>query len=80
MNKKEKSKIIRKLRPYWEEFRKLEMKHSRGIDALEKKMTKGAKSNIRLEFFYVDGSPVGIGAQDFSDRKSFPLIHDSELN
>jgi len=79
MNKKEKSEIIRKLRPYWKEFRKLEIKHSQKIDALEKEMTGGIKSKIRLEFFYVDGSPVGIGAQDLSDRKSFPLIHDSEL-
>jgi len=80
MNKKEKSEIISKLKPYWEKFWRLEMAHNRRISDLEKEMTQGVKSNIKLEFFYVDGSPVGIGAQDLSDRKNFPLIQDSELS
>ena len=79
MDKKENSELIRRLKPYWKKIWKLEMTHSRKINALERKMTKEMKSKIRLEFFYVDGEAVGIGAEDYSDRKDFPLIHDSEL-
>ena len=31
---------------------------------------------VVLEFFWVDGECVGIGASDYSDRKKFPLIQD----
>jgi len=42
-------------------------------------MNKRLKLDIALEFFYCDGECVGIGAEDYSERKRFPLIHDSEL-
>ena len=51
-----------------------------GVMALEKEMTYEAGLGIELEFFYVDGECVGIGASKIEDRKKFPLIHDSELN
>ncbi len=50
------------------------------MDNLEKNMTKDINLGIKLEFFYVDGECVGIGAANYSDRNKFPLIHDSELN
>jgi len=44
-----------------------------------RKMSKKIGLEIDLEFFYVDGECVGIGAVNWGDRKKFPLIHDSEL-
>jgi len=32
-----------------------------------------------LEFFYVDGECVGIGAANWNDRKACPLIQSCEL-
>ena len=34
----------------------------------------------KLEFFWIDGEPVGIGAVNYADRKRFNLIHDTELS
>jgi len=44
---------------------------------LEAKMKQ--KLEINLEFFYVDGTRVGVGHADYNMRKIFPLIHDIEL-
>src|SRR3989344_4572406 len=48
-------------------------------ERLQKEMSKKIGLEIDLEFFYVDGECVGIGAVNWGDRKKFPLIHDSEL-
>ena len=42
-------------------------------------MNKNLKLGIEFEFFYSDGECVGIGAANYSDRKKFPLIHDTKL-
>ena len=42
-------------------------------------MNRKIKSKVELIFFYVDGEPAGIGAENYSDREDFPLIHDTEL-
>ena len=46
---------------------------------IEKRMNKKSGLKIELEFFYVDGECVGIGASDFSERKKFRLIDSGEL-
>ena len=75
--KKEYKKWVAKLKPFWEErekylnyFRKIEV-------SIEKDMCRKMKK--RLEFFYVDGECVGIGAECWDDRKKFQLIQDADL-
>jgi len=80
MNKKQKNELIKKLRPYWKECDKIRIRHWREITKLEEKMNKELKLKIPLEFFHVEGEIVGIGAEDWNDRKHFPLIHDNELD
>jgi len=65
-----------KLKPYWKEFQGLEREFFHKTSALQKKMSKELYLGIDLEFFYVDGECVGIGASDYSDREKFPLIQD----
>ena len=79
MNKKEIKKIIEKIKPFWEEYQKIEIDYLKKIRILEQKMNKKIKPKARLEFFYSDGACVGVGAEDYINRKWFPLIHDTEL-
>jgi hypothetical protein len=79
LNRKELQKITKKLKPFWKAYRKLESEHFKKVRALEDKMNKKIKAKTKLEFFYVDGECVGVGAENYSDRNWFPLIQDSEL-
>jgi len=84
MNKAEKKKWIRKLRPFWKN-RKLHYSIFRQAEfALEKKMKKELGED--LEFFYGDMHEgcLGIGHTDYNRRNSkkkgyFPLFQNSEF-
>lgn len=80
LNKKEIQQITEKLKPFWKEYWRIYSKYACGINKLQKKMNQKLKLPIELEFFYVDGECVGIGATEFSDRKVFPLIDSRELS
>lgn len=77
MKKKE---LIEKLKPYWEEHLRFRGEFYKKEEKLQKEMNKNLKLGIELEFFYSDGECAGIGAANYSDRKKFPLIHDTELD
>ena len=79
MNKKAKKKIIENLKPFWKRYWKLESRFSEKVRKLEKEMNRKSGQKIKLEFFYCDGYCCGIGAENYSDRRKFPLIHDTEL-
>jgi len=68
-----------KLKPFWNKRRKLESNFHKKEDKLQKEMNDKLNLDVELEFFYVDGECVGIGARDYNKRKNFPLVHDSEL-
>lgn len=76
-NKKE---LIKKLKPFWNRYEKLQSKFLTKTEELENEMNKNLKLKIKLEFFHVDGEVVGIGAENYSKRKKFPLIDEGELN
>lgn len=80
LNKKQIKEITEKLKPFWERYRELRTSFFDKEEKLEKEMNKKMNLKIALEFFYVDWECVGIGAENFNDRKDFPLIHDSELH
>jgi hypothetical protein len=80
LNKEKIKEITKKLKPYWKEYWKIWGKFSKKSGKLQKKMNQKLKLNPELEFFYVEGECVGIGASNYEARKFFPLIHDSELN
>lgn len=75
-----KRELIKRLKPFWEEHSKLIAEFYKKEAKLEEKMNKKLKLKIKLEFFYCDGECCGIGAEDFSQRKNFPLIQDSQLD
>jgi len=79
MNKKEYKKWVAKLVPYWNEHRKLEAAFRLKEVWLEAKILK--ETGRDLIFFYGDISEgcMGIGADNWNDRKKFPLIHDADL-
>lgn len=77
LNKKE---IIKKLKPFWEKRMKFYLDFSKKEIELQKEMNKKINLDIDLEFFYVDGERVGIGAEDYSSRKDFSLVQDSDFN
>ena len=77
---KDKEKVIKKLKPFWDRYWKKEEKFRNEVSELEKEMTERIGLGIELEFFYVDNECVGIGAYSNEERKKFPLIHDSELD
>jgi len=72
--------LVNELKPFWKKRRKLETKFREAELKIEEEMTKKLNVGIDLEFFFCDEGCVGIGASDFSERKRFPLIHDSELD
>jgi hypothetical protein len=80
INKDKLKKITEQLKPYWRNYWKIWKEFSDKTHELEIKMNDKIKINTPLEFFYVDGECVGIGALNFEDRESFPLIQDRDLN
>lgn len=80
INKKELKIITEKLKPYWKKYGMFQSQFLKKIAILEKEMNKNINLKTKLEFFYCDGECVGIGAEDHSERKFFPLISDTELN
>lgn len=77
LTEKELIEITNRLQPFW---KKRQIEYSRFLKKerkIEEEMNRNLK--LKLEFFYVDGRCVGMGAENYSDRKSFPLIHDSDL-
>lgn len=76
---KNKEKVIKKLKPFWKKYQKLESNLRGDMEKLEQKMTKDINLGINLEFFHVDGQCAGIGAFSMADRDKFPLIPGSEL-
>ena len=77
MNKKE---LIKTLKPYWEKQINLYYGYSIKLHNLQVEMNKEIKCKYPLEFFFVDGEIVGIGAKNWEDRKHFKLIFDTELD
>lgn len=74
MKAKKTKKLIKQLKPYWKEVRKLESKFYKQLYKLQDKMRK--ETNIKgLEFFYCDGENVGIG----NESRDMELIYDHEL-
>ena len=76
MSDKKLKEIKRKLKPFWKRYLELQSNYHKRIKSLEKIMNNKLKLKTKLEFFYVDGECVGIGAEDYADRKYFPLIQD----
>jgi len=76
---KENEEIRKSLKSYWREFVNLQNDFVKRINVLQSKMNDKLKLGINLEFFYVEGECVGIGAEKFEDREKFPLYHGSEL-
>ena len=74
LNKKEIEDAEKKLKPYWDKYWEIYKEFRDKEEKLQKEMNKKVGFNINLEFFYVDGFCVGIGAESWSDRKKFPLI------
>ena len=74
MKKLNKKEIREKLKPYWRRYLKLHNAFFKKQEALEKEMVKKLNLGIDLEFFYVDNECVGVGAEDYSKRKNFPLF------
>ena len=79
LNKRQIEEVTRKLGLFWEKRRKFYLDLMKKEEKLQKEMNKKLNLNVEIEFFYVDGECVGIGALDFSKRKIFPLIHDRDL-
>ena len=74
LNKKEIKEIKEKLKSYWRRYLKIHKNFLKKQRLLEKEMTQKLDLGIDLEFFYVDNECVGIGAEDYSKRKNFPLF------
>jgi len=68
---------IKKLKPYWAKLREAESRFFKEVRIIEKQMQKEL-GDEELEFFWVDGEPVGIGTP--SNPKKMKLIHDAELD
>ncbi len=79
-SKEEKKEWIKKLQPYWNKLLKVQTEFSEKIFAIEKRMNNELNPIKELSFFYVDGECVGIGAESYSERDEFPLIHDSDFD
>ncbi len=67
-------KLLKQLRPFWQEFRKVQDRYDIEITELEEKTAQ--KTGIKnIEFFRCDNEIVGIG----NVERTMPLIHDTEL-
>ena len=53
-SKEELDEIKKKLKPYWNDYKKLETDFFHKVNELQKKMNKELKLGIDLEFFYVE--------------------------
>jgi len=80
MKEKERKEIIKKLKPFWKEYWKVHDVFYEEVRKIEKMMNKKLDLEIDLSFFHTDGACCGIGAENYADRESFSLIHDSELH
>lgn len=80
ISKKELETITKKLKPFWDELCKLRIKYFKKIEKIEERMNNAIKPPTKLEFFYCDGAYCGIGAKNYTDRKWFKLISDTDLN
>jgi len=79
LNEKKLRKIKEKLKLYWKEYIGLGLEFSNKTREIEEEMNRELDLGFDLEFFSVNGECVGIGASDYSDRETFPLISCSEL-
>ena len=79
INKNKLSKIKTKLDPFWKKREKIYSEFLEKQKKIEDELNKELNLNIKLEFFYCDGECVGIGAENYLDRKYFPLIQDSDF-
>ena len=78
MRKKRKIKVTRKLlkqlKPFWQELQKIQGSYNIKIAELEERMAK--KTGIEnIEFFFCDNEIVGIG----NVERTIRLIRDTEL-
>lgn len=67
--------LIKKLKPYWVKFKKLEDEYYEKIFEIEKEMSRKLKIKD-LEIFFCDGEAVGVG----SYCRNMELIHRKELS
>ena len=74
---KHKKETIKLLKKYWEKRNIIQRDFIHKEFKIEEAMSKAVGKE--LEFFYVDGECMGIGAKDFNERFKFPLIHEDEL-
>jgi hypothetical protein len=80
MNKKERKKLIKQLKPYWATLTKIRDKFYNKIYRLKQKMEK--ETGIKyIEFFVCDDGYVGVGSGEYdkNGNRVLPLIHDWEL-
>ncbi len=80
LTKEELIKITNKLKPFWAKREKIYSEFLEKQRKIENEMNKELNLDIKLEFFYCDDGCVGIGTENYSDRKFFPLIQDSDLH
>lgn len=67
-------KLLRQLRPFWQEVRKVRDRYDLKLRKLEEEMAK--KTGIKnIEFFFCDNEIAGIG----NVERTMPLIHDREI-
>ena len=67
-------KLLKQLRPFWQELGKIQDYYDTEIAKLEEKMIK--KTGIKdIEFFFCDNEIVGIG----NTERTMRLIRDTEL-
>ena len=67
-------KLLKQLKPFWQELRKIQDCYDIGIAKLEEEMAK--KTGIEnIEFFFCDNEIVGIG----NVGRTMRLIRDTEL-
>jgi hypothetical protein len=71
--------LIEALKPFWKEREAYLDAFYEFEEAITKEMNEKVNGCPELEFFYVEGYAVGIGATHLKDRKKFKLIHNSEL-
>lgn len=67
-------KLLKQLKPFWQELQKIQGSHNIKIAELEEGMAK--ETGIEnIEFFFCDNDVVGIG----NVERTLRLIHDTEL-
>lgn len=67
-------KLLKQLRPFWQELRKVRDCYDLKLRKLEEEMAR--KTGIKnIEFFFCDNEIAGIG----NVERTMPLIHSTEL-